>query len=118
MPFESKAQRRFFYAAESRGELPRGTAARWEKETPKGKKLPERKKTAAYDVGVVVGLAKAITELQEKNEDTNFVSLKELMAVKDPQERKRYLADMSAGNHRTAMDKPSTTRAAVTAQKA
>lgn len=49
MPFKSKAQRRYFYAAESRGDLPEGTAAEWEAATGK-KKLPEKvsfKKTAA-----------------------------------------------------------------------
>lgn len=45
MPFKSKAQRRFMYAAESRGEIPKGTAARWEKHT-KNKSLPEHVKTA------------------------------------------------------------------------
>lgn len=57
MPFKSKAQRRFFYAAEARGELPKGTAARWEEETPKGKKLPEYKKTA-YKAGLHDSLEK------------------------------------------------------------
>lgn len=59
MPFKSEAQRRKFHAMESRGELPKGTAERWEKETPKGAKLPERigpkKKTKpaeAYEEGV------------------------------------------------------------------
>jgi hypothetical protein len=41
MPYKSEAQRRFMYAAESRGDVPEGTAARWSKETPKDKKLPE-----------------------------------------------------------------------------
>lgn len=41
MPFKSQAQRRFFHAAESRGDMPKGTAARWEGHT-KGP-LPERK---------------------------------------------------------------------------
>ena len=41
MPFKSKAQQRYMFAAESRGEIPEGTAARWSKETPKDKKLPE-----------------------------------------------------------------------------
>lgn len=40
MPYKSQAQRALFYAKESRGELPEGTAERWEKETKK-KKLPE-----------------------------------------------------------------------------
>ena len=44
MPYESESQRRLFYAKESRGELPEGTAERWSKETKKkGKRLPERK---------------------------------------------------------------------------
>ena len=42
MPFRSKAQRRWMHAAEARGEVPKGTASRWEKET-KGS-LPERVK--------------------------------------------------------------------------
>lgn len=41
MPFKSEAQRKFMFAAQSRGELPKGTAEKWAKETPKGKKLPE-----------------------------------------------------------------------------
>lgn len=41
MPFKSKAQRRLFYALESKGELPKGTASKWEKET-KDKSLPEK----------------------------------------------------------------------------
>lgn len=41
MPFTSEAQRRLFYAKERAGELPAGTAARWESHTPK-KKLPPR----------------------------------------------------------------------------
>lgn len=44
MPFKSQAQRRFMYAAESRGDVPKGTAKHWEEATPKGKKLPERVK--------------------------------------------------------------------------
>jgi hypothetical protein len=38
MPFKSKAQRRYMYAKHPR------LARRFERETPKGKKLPERKK--------------------------------------------------------------------------
>lgn len=121
MPFKSEAQRRFFHAAEARGELPKGTAARWEDETPKAKRkrLPMHvKKTAAYEAGVIIGMAKAISELQEQLDKTQVLSLKELMAIKDPEERKRYLADMSADNQRGAMDRGNTTRAAVAAQNA
>lgn len=44
MPFKSKSQRRFMYAAEARGELPKGTAKEWEKHAPKGSELPEKVK--------------------------------------------------------------------------
>lgn len=40
MPFKSKAQQRWMYAAEARGEVPKGTASEWESETHG--KLPER----------------------------------------------------------------------------
>lgn len=46
MPFKSKAQQRFMFAAEARGELPKGKALEWAHETKNIKKLPERKKTA------------------------------------------------------------------------
>jgi hypothetical protein len=42
MPFVSNSQRRRFYAMEARGDLPEGTAARWEVHTSPGEKLPER----------------------------------------------------------------------------
>lgn len=41
MPYKSKAQHRFFRAAESRGELPKGTASNWAHHTKSLKKLPE-----------------------------------------------------------------------------
>jgi len=48
MPFKSKAQQRFFFAAEADGELPEGTAHRWAQETPNMKTLPEKVKEAKY----------------------------------------------------------------------
>jgi hypothetical protein len=42
MPFRSKKQQRWMFAAESRGELPEGTAHRWADETD-FKELPEQK---------------------------------------------------------------------------
>lgn len=42
MPFQSKKQQRWMFAAEDRGELPKGTARRWAHETPNMKKLPEK----------------------------------------------------------------------------
>lgn len=44
MPFKSKAQQRFMFAAEDRGDLPEGTAERWAKHTKSIKKLPEKAK--------------------------------------------------------------------------
>lgn len=46
MPFKSKAQQRFMFAAESRGDVPKGTAERWAKDTPDIKALPEKKRKA------------------------------------------------------------------------
>lgn len=46
MPFKSDAQRRKFYAMEADGEISTATLKKWEKETPKGKDLPERVKNA------------------------------------------------------------------------
>lgn len=49
MPLKSKAQMRYLFAAEKRGDVPKGTAEKFVKETPKKslKKLPERVKTFA-----------------------------------------------------------------------
>ena len=41
MPFKSKAQQRFMFAAESRGDVPEGTAKRWAHKTKSITKLPE-----------------------------------------------------------------------------
>ena len=41
MPFKSEAQRRWMHAAEARGEVPEGTASRWEHHTKDKKNLPE-----------------------------------------------------------------------------
>jgi len=43
MPFRSKAQQRWMFAAESRGEVPKGTAERWAHDTPDIKRLPQKK---------------------------------------------------------------------------
>jgi hypothetical protein len=42
MPFKSKAQQKLFFAKEARGELPKGKAEEWAKETPNIKNLPEK----------------------------------------------------------------------------
>ena len=59
MPFKSKAQQRYMFAAESRGELEPGTARRWAHETKSIKKLPEYvEKNAAFTFGVLDELQK------------------------------------------------------------
>lgn len=44
MPFKSKAQQRYMFAAEARHELPKGTAERWAHHTPDIKSLPQHVK--------------------------------------------------------------------------
>ena len=44
MPFKSKAQMRYFFWAEKKGKLPKGTAEKWAEETKDVKSLPERKR--------------------------------------------------------------------------
>lgn len=43
MPFTSKRQARFFFAAEKRHDLPKGTASRWAHHTKDMSALPEKK---------------------------------------------------------------------------
>jgi len=54
MPIRSKAQMRWLFASENRGELPQGTAKRWVKETTGSlRRLPERiKKKSNFDLGI------------------------------------------------------------------
>ena len=44
MPFKSKSQQKWMFAAEARGEVKKGTAKRWAKHTPSIKALPEKVK--------------------------------------------------------------------------
>jgi hypothetical protein len=44
VPFKSKKQQAFLFAAEARGEVKKGTAERWSHETPDIKHLPEKVK--------------------------------------------------------------------------
>lgn len=44
MPFKSLAQMRLIAMKEDKGELPKGTFARWKSETKNIHKLPDRKK--------------------------------------------------------------------------
>lgn len=69
MPFRSKAQQRFMFAAEDRGDLPQGMAEEWAKETPSIKRLPERVKNkgrtkkAALRTAFEVGFSCALKEV-------------------------------------------------------
>lgn len=67
MPFKSKAQQRFMFAAEERGDLPGGTAHRWAKHTPNIKKLPERKhkKTASEIADAALATSSALRDFYE-----------------------------------------------------
>lgn len=60
MPFQSKSQRRFMYAAEARGDVPKGTAKRWEEHTPKDKPLPEKKEASVKSHLIAGGLGAAL----------------------------------------------------------
>lgn len=44
MPFKSKAQQRYMFAAEKRGDIKKGVAEEFAHATPSIKKLPERAK--------------------------------------------------------------------------
>jgi hypothetical protein len=46
VPYKSKAQQRYMFAAEARGDVEPGTAKRWSKETKDIKDLPEKTKSA------------------------------------------------------------------------
>jgi hypothetical protein len=69
MPFRSKAQQRFMFAAEDSGDVPEGTAERWAQETPDIKDLPEkakkksRSKEAALAVAFDIGFSRALEEV-------------------------------------------------------
>lgn len=59
MPYKSQAQKKMFFAKESKGELPKGTAKRWAKHTPDMKKLPEHKTAAVSSPAEVDTFVKA-----------------------------------------------------------
>lgn len=61
MPFKSKAQQRLFFAKEERGELPKGKALEWARETKNMKKLPEHVKKASV-IGDYVAIKLAKTQ--------------------------------------------------------
>lgn len=78
MPFKSDAQRKFMFAAEKRGDIPKGTAEEFADATPKGKKLPEHvKKNKSVD---------ALKAMNQKFDDEFLKgSLVEKVESKDPE---------------------------------
>ena len=58
MPYKSKSQQRFFFAAEARGELKPGTAREWAHKTKNIKKLPEHIGDEEKKAGVLDALEK------------------------------------------------------------
>lgn len=52
VPFKSENQRRYFYAANRRGDITNATLKKWEGHTPKDKQLPESVAKQAYEIGV------------------------------------------------------------------
>lgn len=95
MPYKSKAQQRKFFAMESRGELPKGTALEWAHETPNLKSLPEHVKKStllahAHDSGS--GIAKSQLRAGEKveMEHTTHKPVARQIAIDHLRERPDY----------------------------
>ena len=75
MPFKSEAQRRFFHAATEPGfrgdaDITKKDVRKWEKETPEGKKLPERVKKAHLRLAFTLGRRQAF---EEATKEAGFV---------------------------------------------
>jgi hypothetical protein len=68
MPFKSKAQQRFMFAAEDRGDVPKGTAKEWAHKTKSIKALPEHvkhKKTASEIAEAALATCSAMRDFYE-----------------------------------------------------
>ena len=100
MPFKSKAQQRFMFAAESPGfrgeaDIPKGTARRWAHETPNIKKLPEKKKEKnAMDAKTAraLGHLRALDEAFGKEAALGETALRALLRYGAPGAAGYYLA--------------------------
>ena len=67
MPYASKRQARFMFAAENRGEVAKGTAERWAHHTPGGiKNLPEKVKKHGKKVTKKAMLVSLVSHLQKR----------------------------------------------------
>lgn len=85
MPFKSRRQARFMFAAEDRGELSKGTAMRWAHETKSIKRLPEKKHTklSAYLHKLAADVRKR--KLKKKADMVKWTAAKdELAHIKGP----------------------------------
>jgi len=85
MPFKSKAQQRFMFAAEAKGELKPGTARKWAHETKDIKALPDHVKRA-FMIGVVNELNKLATYKSPKDAP-DFKTMKANRVKLTPEER-------------------------------
>lgn len=68
MPFQSKAQRRKFYALKDEGKMSQATIDKWEKETM-DKKLPERKKKKKKKAKKTLSSFAELREVAKKAQD-------------------------------------------------
>jgi len=75
MPFKSKAQMRWMYAAEERGEVPKGTARRWAEHTKSIRSLPAKKGSEANSDPVtsmidraILGIVKTLSEEESRKD--------------------------------------------------
>lgn len=71
MPFKSKSQQRFMFAAEERGDLPKGIARQWAEHTPKIKKLPEKAKKTKTAMEIVTEAFDKISAATKKEPKTS-----------------------------------------------
>lgn len=62
MPYVSKAQHRFFRAAEASGKFHKGIAKRWADHTPDMKSLPEHAHKKGFDVNAIAAMGRAAAE--------------------------------------------------------
>jgi len=114
VPFKSKAQQRFMFAAEARGELPKGKALEWAHETKNIKKLLEKKmnKTAEQIADAVISKVSSWSDAETRAErrancpaagDPKLQDERR-KANRDAGEKRRALCVDTRQNNKTASD--------------
>jgi uncharacterized ParB-like nuclease family protein len=98
MPFKSQAQRRLFYAKESRGELPKGTTAKWEAHTP-ARSLPERLTKKAGGPGSGVGYNNTMPIEEHILSKSKLISLGDRKKIRESVEHKVRAIPVKAITH-------------------